>query len=34
MIEISIGTLLVIYGVLFLAGMLSSLVFLTRVVGH
>jgi hypothetical protein len=34
MIAISVGTLLIIYAALFLAGMLSTVVFLASVVGH
>jgi hypothetical protein len=34
MVEISLGTLLIIYAVIFLAGMLSTMVFLARTVGH
>jgi hypothetical protein len=34
MIEISLGTLLVIYAAIFLAGMLSTMLFLASVVGH
>jgi hypothetical protein len=33
MVEVSLGTLLLIYGVVFLAGMLATVVFLASVVG-